>query len=430
MVRHDSGDRSEAWLEIRLVWGDSVLRMFHLRKGQVLRTRDVDTEIAAEQESPLAWIDEAGRAWVSIPSSWNAESDSPYRGKLQPGNRRVELIPDLPLRMILPIESWDGAPRVEVHAAWTAPPGLHSWHARSGPSWTAALAALGSAFVHVALLSYMARTSPPWWADSREVTRDELYTMMAYLTAAAERDMDSMESAPMSPGDANAFGVMTLRDPNPGSTGLLRRIAKDKVGEEVWSSGSTFDAATNPAEHALIVAARSPTMFGGWALLTETEIAGWRASLPVRQRYCSKRSVMDYRGEYLSLCNTPESKPGAEQVRGTARIRNVSVLAGPISEQSVREMLRAYMPQAAACYEIGLILNPKLQGDVKVSLQIGSDGSMGRIGRRWQSIVDDEAIGCVVSGMAALRTLPLGSVSSVNVDIEVRPVQATGAGVR
>lgn len=121
-------------------------------------------------------------------------------------------------------------------------------------------------------------------------------------------------------------------------------------------------------------------------------------------------------------------------LRGTAApeaARPADASAGPaLSNDAIREVIRAHSPEVQRCYQRALARDPNRRGRVLVAFVIGTDGHVLRSSVAESTLGDADAESCiagVVSGLAFPR--PSRGIVEARYPFELRPVDRDRDGL-
>ena len=457
-VNPDEVETSAPAVEVMVLWGDMVLHVSHLspprnfyvgeEQGKNLST---DYFIPAEKlgtsRAPIVLATGGNIAAVLLPGA-KGFVDIPGQGKqkieeilaaggAQPcaelsGAHQVLLPPGAKARIEIP-GTQAGASLVfqvaAVNAGRGAPAGLFS----SSRDWSTFLYVGLSMAVHVGLLSAMAFFMPPLGLmDEDEMSKDQLYLIQQYLSAAAEREMEQKETDQIAEDNA---------DNKEGGTGTRAKGEEGSMGDpNSRNTNKRYGVAgpkNNPDPHiARSAALREAAQFGMIGLLNtgaggdpNAPTAPWGRDDSLGTDPISARGNMwgdsigdafgagglglsgigeggGGRGEGIGLGSIGTIGHGAGtgtgqgfgsghgRLGGSHRTRPPRVrmgsttVNGRLPPEVIQRIVRQNYGRFRLCYENGLRNNPNLQGRVSVRFVIGRDGSVSNVGNAGSDLPD------------------------------------------
>jgi len=350
-----------------------------------------------------------------------------------------------------------------VNAGRKAAAGLFS----SSRDWSAMLYVGLSMAVHVGLLSAMAFFMPPLGLmDEDEMSKDQLYLIQQYLSAAAEREMEQKETDQISEDNA---------DNKEGGTGTRAKGEEGSMGDpNSRDSNKRYGVAgpkNNPDPHiARSAALREAAQFGMIGLLNtgaggdpNAPTAPWGRDDSLGTDPISARGNMwgdsigdafgagglglsgigeggGGRGEGIGLGSIGTIGHGAGtgtgqgfgsghgRLGGSHRSRppqvrmGATTVNGRLPPEVIQRIVRQNYGRFRLCYENGLRNNPNLQGRVSVRFVIGRDGSVSNVGNAGSDLPDPAVVSCVTRAYYGLSfPQPEGGIVTVVYPIMFSP---------
>jgi len=479
-------------VEVMVMWGDMVLHVSHLspprnfyvgeEQGKNLSS---DYFIPAEKlgtsRAPIVLASGGNVALVLLPGA-KGFVDVAGQGKrkieeivasgsAQPcaelsGAHQIILPPGAKARMEIP-GSVPGSSLIfqvaTVNAGRKAAAGLFS----SSRDWSAMLYVGLSMAVHVGLLSAMAFFMPPLGLmDEDEMSKDQLYLIQQYLSAAAEREMEEKETDQISEDNA---------DNKEGGTGTRAKGEEGSMGNpNSRDSNKRYGVAgpkNNPDPHiARSAALREAAQFGMIGLLNtgaggdpNSPTAPWGRDDSLGTDPISARGNMwgdsigdafgagglglsgigeggGGRGEGIGLGSIGTIGHGAGtgtgqgfgsghgRLGGSHRTRpprvrmGATTVNGRLPPEVIQRIVRQNYGRFRLCYENGLRNNPNLQGRVSVRFVIGRDGSVSNVGNAGSDLPDPGVVSCVTRAYYGLSfPQPEGGIVTVVYPIMFSP---------
>jgi hypothetical protein len=350
-----------------------------------------------------------------------------------------------------------------VNAGRKSPAGIFS----ASRDWSAMLYIGLSMAVHVGLLSAMAFFMPPLGLmDEDEMSKDQLYLIQQYLSAAAEREMEEKETDQISEDNA---------DNKEGGTGTRAKGEEGSMGNpNSRDSNKRYGVAgpkNNPDPHiARSAALREAAQFGMIGLLNtgaggdpNSPTAPWGRDDSLGTDPLSARGNMwgdsigdafgagglglsgigeggGGRGEGIGLGSIGTIGHGAGtgtgqgfgsghgRLGGSHRTRpprvrmGATTVNGRLPPEVIQRILRQNYGRFRLCYENGLRNNPNLQGRVSVRFVIGRDGSVSNVGNAGSDLPDPGVVSCVTRAYYGLSfPQPEGGIVTVVYPIMFSP---------
>jgi hypothetical protein len=471
-------------IEVRVMWGDDVVRVTHVSAGGAFTIGDASCDFALPADTVgaarLPLVSGRGdRLWVLLPKGSSgivrAKGQAPrsvtelraagdaVASRDIAGAHEIELGAESSARIELPGTNV-AFELAHVRAGKRAPVGLLSAVKSDAHAYTGM-----SAFMHAALIASLAFFLPGMkGTDGETVDRDQVADMKAYLNASAEREMEKNETevtesdkdrpggtGAAAQGEAGALGSATapVRNARYAVKGQPDNadphIARERALQEAETFGMLSILSGSP-ENAPIAAWARPDASGTdpksasgglWGSSIDDAFGVGGLTLAGVGEGGGGRSEGIGLGEIGGLGHGLGDGPGVGighgpggigrghgVVPGTHVPKGVQMRVGDpkvngrIPAEVIQRIVRQNFGRFRLCYEDALRGNPGLSGRVAVKFVIDRTGAVGLATDGGSDLPDQGVVGCVVRGFQNLSfPQPEGGLVTVTYPLVFTP---------
>jgi hypothetical protein len=421
-------------VEISIAWGDSLLKVVHLSRGQAFTLGEADTEpdfVLSEQF--------LGARNVRVLSYENEPEVLVPAGARILGEGSEQQLGSLPLRGKTRLNV---GPLTLTFVRVAASERIERKFVEDGAR--RALGFFGLASIACgAFVGALAWSMPAMGlTDEEGIDRDKLYLVQQYLNAAAERNPEPTKSDDASPDSSSSSAPAS--EGARGASGAAGRPNATTQGRMAIMNRNTAPALSRQEQ---IAEARDFGMIGLLSSMTANKapVAAWGSDIPSGSDLVDARGglwgneIGDITGTGLGILGTDQGGGdhggwigmGSISTCGTTgcvgqggfgkdfgRLKEVhktsapvvrlgnSVTSGSLPAEVVQRVVRQNYGRFRQCYEMGLVRNPNLSGRVEARFVIERDGSVGSATNGGSDLPDSAVVSCVVSAYYSLSFPP------------------------